>query len=52
MSALGATAGEEFHVQRGGGLSPALLQELNAQRDWKSALSVIVTAAMIAATAI
>jgi len=48
---LGATAGEEFHVQRGGGLAPALLQELNRQHDWKSALSVSITLAAIAGTA-
>src|SRR5262245_25263975 len=45
---LGAASGEEFHVQRGGGLAPAVLQELNRQQDWKSALSVLVTIAMIA----
>ncbi len=47
--ALGATAGEEFHVQRGGGLPAALLQELNRQQDWKAALSMLVTVGMIAA---
>src|SRR5262249_4471129 len=46
--ALGAGSGEEFHVQGGGGISPALLQQLNRQQDWKSALSVLITVAMIA----
>ncbi len=49
MSALGATAGEEFAVQRGGGLPPAVLQELNRQQDWKSTLSVLTTVGVIAA---
>jgi fatty acid desaturase len=48
---LGAATGEEFHVQRGGGLAPALLQELNRQQDWRSALSVLGTLAMIAGAA-
>jgi len=48
---LGATTGEEFSVQRGGSLAPALLQELNRTRDWKSALSVLTTVAVIAGTA-
>src|SRR5262249_55615277 len=48
-AAIGAATGEEFHVQRGGGLAPALLQQLNRQQDWKSALSVLTTAALIAA---
>jgi fatty acid desaturase len=49
---LGASAGEEFHIQRGGGLAPALLQELNRQQDWKSAFSLLVTVAMIAGGAV
>lgn len=50
-SRLGAATGEEFHVQRGGGLAPALLQELNCQQDWRSALAVLGTLAMIAGAA-
>jgi flagellar biosynthetic protein FlhB len=47
-TALGAAAGEEFHLQRGGSLAPAVLQELNRQQDWKSAVSVLTTVALIA----
>jgi fatty acid desaturase len=49
--AVGASTGEEFGVQRGGGLPPALVQELNRTQDWRSALSVLTTIAMIACTA-
>lgn len=48
---LGASAGEEFKVQRGGGLAPAALQALNRAEDWRGAISVLVTVAMIAGTA-
>ncbi len=45
--AVAASAGEEFKVQRGGGLAPESLQELNRAEDWRSAVSVLVTAGVI-----